>query len=94
MQTIPTSPRSQNIHIRIAPQQRALIDQAAHAVGKTRTDFILDAVNKAVESTLLDQRLFVLDEEQWTAFTTALDAPPQPNQQLATLMATKASWEE
>ena len=85
--------RSQNIHIRVAPHQRALIDQAAKAMGKTRTDFILDTVTRAAENTLLDQRVFVLDDPHWERFIELLDAPPQPNEQLAKLMATKAPWE-
>ncbi len=88
-----SSARSQNIHIRIAPQQRDLIDLAARATGKTRTEFILDAVTRAAENTLLDQRVFQLNEAQWQAFIQALDAPTTPNEALRKLLLTKAPWE-
>lgn len=87
-----TSSRSQNIHIRIAPEQRALIDQAARVAGKSRTEFILDTVTKEAENTLLDQRLFLLDDEQWSAFNEALDASPRVNERLRKLMTTRAPW--
>jgi len=87
------SSRSSNINIRVAPETLGLIDRAAKAVGKTRTAFILDTVQSAAEDTLLDQRVFLLDSEQWQAFTAALDAPPQPNKRLAALLARRAIWE-
>ncbi len=85
--------RSQNINIRVDPKQRDLIDQASRVVGKTRTDFILDTVTREAQNTLLDQRLFLLDDTQWSAFLAALDAPAKPNQKLRELMAIKAPWD-
>jgi uncharacterized protein (DUF1778 family) len=84
--------RSENINLRVAPSQRALIDQAARAAGKTRTDFILDTVTREAENTLLDQRIFLLDEAQWATFLAALDAPVRPNEPLRQLMATPVPW--
>ena len=84
--------RSQNINIRVDPKQRDLIDQASRVVGKTRTDFILDTVTREAQNTLLDQRVFLLDDDQWRAFLAALDAPVKPNKELRELMALKAPW--
>ena len=88
------SNRSQNIHIRIAPEQRALIDQAARIAGKSLTEFILETATREAENTLLYQRLFLLDEEQWVAFTTALDAPPHADAKLRKLMNAGVPWTE
>jgi uncharacterized protein (DUF1778 family) len=85
--------RTSNINLRVAPDTLHLIDRAARAAGKTRTGFIVDSVKHAAEEQLLDQRLFVLDEAQWKAFTTMLDAPAKPNKRLAALLAKKAIWE-
>jgi uncharacterized protein (DUF1778 family) len=82
-----------NINIRVAPVQRDLIDRAAQAVGKTRTDFIMDVAVREAMQTLHDQRLFLLDSEQWETFTAALDAPPQSSEQLRKLLARKAPWD-
>lgn len=85
--------KSANINIRVAPAQRHLIDQAAQLVGKSRTEFILDVATREAERTLLDQRLFFLDEAQWTAFIDVLDAPAQPSEELRKLMTTVPPWE-
>jgi uncharacterized protein (DUF1778 family) len=85
--------RSDNINIRVTPETLGLIDRAARAAGKTRTDFIVDTVKHAAEETVLDQRLFLLDRKQWEKFMAALDAPPRPNERLAALLARKPAWE-
>ncbi|MCB0071352.1 MAG: DUF1778 domain-containing protein [Caldilineaceae bacterium] len=85
--------KSANIHIRIAPEKRELIDRAASIAGKTRSEFILDAVTRAAEHTLLDQRVFPVDDAQWQAFTDALDGPPAQNEALHKLLHTPAPWD-
>jgi len=89
-----TSPRSDNINIRVSSETLGLIDRAARATGKTRTDFILDTVRQVAEDTVLDQRLFVLDQQQWDELSRMLDAPPQPNDKLAALLNRRPAWEK
>jgi uncharacterized protein (DUF1778 family) len=52
-----TASKRETLNIRIRPEERGLIDRAAQARGKNRTDFILDAARLAAEETLLDQVL-------------------------------------
>ena len=85
--------RSDNINIRVTPETLGLIDRAARFTGKTRTDFIVDTVKQAAEDAILDQRLFLLDDKQWTEFAAALDAPPLSNKKLMALLARKPAWE-
>lgn len=49
--------KRETLNIRIKPEERNLIDRAAKASGKNRTDFMLDAARSAAEKTLLDQVL-------------------------------------
>lgn len=63
------------INIRAKASQRDLIDMAANLVAKSRTDFMLDAACREAQDILLDQRLFILDDEQYDAFLAATDAP-------------------
>jgi len=86
--------RSDNINIRVNPETLGLIDRAARVTGKTRTDFILDTVRQVAEDTVLDQKLFLLNEQQWEEFTSLLDAPPQPNEKLAALLNRRPAWEK
>ena len=89
-----TVQKSDNINIRVSPDMLGLIDRAATVYGKTRTDFILDTMRKAAEDAVLDQRLFVLNADQWSAFTAMLDAPPRENPGLKALLARKPVWEK
>ena len=68
--------RAENINLRVSRSQKALIDRAAEAQGRNRSDFMLDAACREAESGLLDQRYFNLDDDAFRRFTDLLDAPP------------------
>ena len=82
-----------SLNIRIRPEERGLIDRAARALGKNRTDFILGAARKAAEEALLDQTAIKVDAKAYKEFLARLDAPPQPNERLRRTMRTRAPWE-
>ena len=82
------------INLRVPQVTRQLIDTAAAAVGKSRTEFMLESARQQAIDVLLDQRLFVLNPEQHDAFTEALDNPPMPNAALKKLMSSKSPWEK
>jgi|TARA_B100002003_G_C13692315_1_gene348815 uncharacterized protein (DUF1778 family) len=81
------------ISLRIAPGQRTLIDRAADACGKNRTDFMVEAAYKEAESVLLDRRHFALDEQAYSEFESMLNAAPMDNERLKRMLNTKAPWE-
>lgn len=81
------------LNIRIKPQVRELIDRAARATGKNRTDFVLDAARHAAEDALLDRTVLMLNPKAFREFIERLDAPPQPNKLLIKTMKTPAPWE-
>jgi uncharacterized protein (DUF1778 family) len=86
--------RRETLNIRIRPEERGLIDLAAKAQGKNRTDFILDAARRAAEETLLDRAIISVDPEAYAEFLARLDAPPQPNERLRRTLQTPAPWDE
>lgn len=88
-----TADRSGMINIRIKPRDRALIDEAAAAQGKKRSEFMLEASRRAAEEALLDRTLLRVDPETYAKFVEQLDRPPQPNEGLRKLLLTKAPWE-
>jgi len=81
------------INIRALPAQRDLIDHAAKLLGKSRSDFILEAACERAQSLLLDRVHFELDAEKFQQFTEMLDASPRARDGLKRLMAVKAPWE-
>jgi uncharacterized protein (DUF1778 family) len=86
--------RAENINLRVTRDQKALIDRAAEAQGRNRSDFMLDAACREAESVLLDQCYFQLDDDAFQRFTAMLDAPPADNPGLTRLLKTKAPWEK
>ena len=87
-----TTPRN-TLNLRIKPEDRNLIDMAAKAQGKNRTDFILEAARNAAQEILLDRTIFLVSPEVYAEFVALLDAPPQPNERLLKTMQTPAPWD-
>lgn len=87
------APAKALINLRVSEDDRDLIDRAASALGKNRSEFMLAASRRAAEDALLDRTLFRLDAERFAAFSALLDAPPAPDAALARLMRTPAPWE-
>ena len=88
-----TAARSTVINLRADEPRRSLIDRAAEAVGKNRSEFMLDAATREATMVLLDRRFFQLDARTFKRFTATLDAPPTDNPRLRKLLATRAPWE-
>ena len=81
------------IHIRAVQRQKDLIDSASALLGKTRTDFMLEAACREAEAVILDQRVIHMDWKEYKAFAAMLDAPLKPRPGLAKLFSTRSPWE-
>ena len=82
------------INLRANKGKRALIDRAAEAAGKNRSEFMLDAACRQAMAVLLDRTFFHLDEKTYKRFIAALDKPPADNPRLRRLLTSKAPWEQ
>lgn len=85
-----------SINLRISDAEKALIDQAAQSMGKSRTAFILENTLRVAEEVILDRTRFTLDSEQWAQLNVALDTPPSEKQVrgLSQLFSVKAPWQK
>lgn len=83
-----------SINIRAKTRQRDLIDQAAGRLGRSRSEFMLDAACREAESVLLDQAYFAVDAGTFAKFQALLDHPLPPTEKLRRLLKTKAPWEK
>jgi uncharacterized protein (DUF1778 family) len=63
--------RSENINLRVSRAQKSLIDRAAHALGRNRSDFMLETACREAESALLDRRYFALTDDAWRSARSA-----------------------
>ncbi len=89
-----TPSKRDTLNIRIRPEDRNLIDRAAKARGKNRTEFVLDAARSAAEEALLDRSVISASPEAYAAFLSRLDMSPQPNERLRRTMQSPAPWDE
>jgi uncharacterized protein (DUF1778 family) len=88
-----SSGRVLKANLRANQLQRTVIDRAAQTLGKTRSDFMLEAACSAADAVLLVRRLFLLDEAAYKRFAAALDTRPTDNPRLRRLLASKSPWE-
>jgi uncharacterized protein (DUF1778 family) len=80
------------ISIRAKTRQRDLIDQAAERLGRSRSDFMLEAACRQAEDVLLDQTYFVATPDRFAAFQALLDKPPAPNDRLRRTLNAATPW--
>jgi uncharacterized protein (DUF1778 family) len=80
------------VNLRVRSDIRALIDRAAKAQGKTRSDFMIDAARRAAEESLLDQALVRVDQQTYDHFLEVLDCPPSGDG-FERLMAAAKPWD-
>lgn len=85
--------RSARLGLRATPEQETVLRRAAEIAHKSLTDFILDSACQAAETTLLDQRLFMVSDSQYQTLLDLLDRPAQDNTGLKDLFSRPAPWD-
>ena len=88
----PKKARGENINLRVSRGQKSLIDRAAQALGRNRSDFMLEIACREAERVLLDRRYFALPDEEFKRFAAMLDKPPASNPRLTRLIKTRSPW--
>jgi uncharacterized protein (DUF1778 family) len=86
--------RGETINLRANRKQKVLIDRAAEALGRSRSDFMLDTVCREAEAVLLDRRYFTLPEADFKRFTALLDRPVKDNPKLRRLLEKTPPWQK
>jgi uncharacterized protein (DUF1778 family) len=85
--------RSERVDLRLTPEAKRTLQQAAAVSNKTVSEFLLDSGLNAAFDALADRRVFQLDEKAWKAFMKELARPPKDNPGLRKLLAHKPVWE-
>jgi len=88
-----SEPQTHAVNLRVRSDIRSLIDRAAKAQGKTRSDFMIDAARRAAEESLLDQALVRVDQNTYDYFVEILDRPPSGDG-FERLMAAGKPWDK
>lgn len=85
--------RDTSINLRARAEQRDLIDRVSKLLGKSRSDFMLEAACEKANSVMLDQVYFPLGNSDFRRFAKLLDATPRPNPALEKVLAKPSPWE-
>lgn len=81
------------IQIRASAATKAILNRAAAMRGQKLSEFMLESARARAEETILDQRLFALDDKAYDEFLALLDAPAKPDKALRARMKRKPAWE-
>lgn len=69
--------KDRRLNLRVATEDEDLFREAAEIEHESLTQFIVESARERAERLLADRTRFVLDEQQWEAFTTALERPAE-----------------
>lgn len=81
-----TNIRSEKLDLRLTLAAKQKLYSAAAAAHRSVSDFVLESALTRADETLADRQHFGLDAEQWTAFMSALDAPPRRHERMERLL--------
>ena len=73
------------IDLRATTEQKALIYRAAAAIGRNRSEFMLDAACHDAKTVLLGRRFSLLRESQFNCFRKSIEKPGGSNAKLRRL---------
>jgi uncharacterized protein (DUF1778 family) len=75
--------KRERLHVRLDTSSRHKIEQAAHYLNKTPSEFVLSQAVSAAEKVIAAQEhTLVLSEADWARFCDVLAAPPKPARKL------------
>lgn len=81
-----TSGTEPRIAMRVNPDQKTLIEQAAKVRGLSVTDFMLTLALREAEIALAERTLFALNEADYNHFMAIMDRPAQEKPELRRLI--------
>ena len=79
--------KGDRLELRIEPERRRLLDEAASETGMSTSAFVLSHATSAAQQVLADRSTFVLPAERWDSFVKLLDREARPMLGLAAFLA-------
>jgi uncharacterized protein (DUF1778 family) len=79
-------PRSDKLDIRISPEAKRVLQDAARERHTTISQFVIDSALGAAREVLAERTRIGLSSEEWAAFMAALDAPPRRHSRMERLL--------
>jgi uncharacterized protein (DUF1778 family) len=94
MPSVAPKTRTERLNVRVTEDQARLIRLAAQRTRANISSFLVESACLRAEESLASQRHFEYSEEQWAAFTAALDRPPRVLPRLRKLLAEPSVLEQ
>ncbi len=85
--------KDERIELRANTHTKAILLQAASALNKSVTEFLIESGLNAAAITLADRKLFALSNDKWSLFNAMLDAEPQERPNLKRLLSTPSIFD-
>jgi uncharacterized protein (DUF1778 family) len=82
------------LELRLEPESRRLLDEAAAASSMSTSAFVLSHATVAARALLADRTTFALPDERWDAFTNLLERDERPTPALAAFLARPSVLDE
>jgi uncharacterized protein (DUF1778 family) len=78
--------RTDTFDIRVSPEAKRLLQEAARERRTSVKQFILDSALNRANEVLAERHHIGLNSEQWTSFMAALEAPPRRHERMERLL--------
>ncbi len=87
-----THARNARLELRMPGDVKSLLQQAADAMGKKLSEFVIDSARHEAVDVIADRRVFFLDHQKMSDFEHILNQPVQDHHGLKKLMDSKTSF--
>lgn len=74
--------KKQRIDLRLSPNDKSLIEEAAAMTNQTITQFMVNSATERAAEVIEQHRRLILNEESWALVMDALSKPAAPNEKL------------
>jgi uncharacterized protein (DUF1778 family) len=81
------------LSMRLPETDIAIIDRAADLRGRSRTDFVREAAVRAAEAVVMESALIRMSPRGFSAFVSAIAAPPAVVPEIVEVIKRKVPWE-
>jgi uncharacterized protein (DUF1778 family) len=81
------------LSMRLPETDIAVIDRAALAQGRSRTDFVREAAVRAAEAVLMEHTLLRMSEHGFADFMAAITAPATAVPEMVAVLSRPAPWD-
>ncbi len=82
------------LSMRLPERDIAIIDRAADLRGRSRTDFVREAAVRAAEEVVMESALIRMSPKGFSAFMSAIGAPPATVPELVEVLKRQAPWDQ